>query len=61
MFIELTHRNGDKFLLNLNNVSSITTYDGETNVWEKNGDKWVVQESYEEAKRLIKEAINGKF
>lgn len=58
MFIELTGKNGDKFLLNLNSVSSIIAYDGETNVWEMNGDTWVVQESYEEVKRLIKEAIN---
>lgn len=60
MFIELTGKNGDKFLLNLNSVSSITAYDGETNVWEMNGDNWVVKESYKEVKRLIKEAINEK-
>lgn len=60
MFIELTYEEGDKFLLNLNDISSINTYEGKTNVWAMDDCKWVVQKSYEEVKRLIKEAINGK-
>lgn len=61
MFIELTSKNGNKFLLNLNVVASVNTCEGKTNVWEKNGDKWAVQEPYEEVKRLIKQVVNEKI
>lgn len=57
-FIEV-HKGGASYLLNLDDISSVTAFGAETFFWHRDGDRSVYDDSFDKVRLMIGAAQGG--